>query len=194
MAVVFSHERAALLDRLRAEARACQNGLAEFPFSYAVDVADALRKCPADASLEMQWACRCGAILDAMSFLSDCGETMVGRLCLPSGTPEEVEAAWTWLTTESPMKGYRPVGQSGHCEPCYRDVFEIGLDGLLAKARRLAGSSPSGESRECLRSFVHVLEAFSRMIERAADQAADPEVAQRCRAIAHRPPVQPHPL
>jgi formate C-acetyltransferase len=188
MPVVFSEEKTALLDRLRAEARTCQNELTEFPFAYPVAVANAWRQCPQDASLEMQWAWRCGAILDAMNFASERGETLIGRLLPPSGTPEEIEAAWAFLDTPSVKERRTTPGQTGHCEPYYQEAFQIGLDGLLDTVRKLAAAAPSGQQQECYRSFAYVLEAFSRMIERAADQAVSPEVAQRCRAIAHRPP------
>ncbi len=66
-------------------------------------------------------------------------------------------------------------GQTGHAEPYYDDIFQLGLNGLRRKAGHIS-------------SMVTAVDGMSVMIDRAANQAVTPEVAEACRHIAHQPP------
>ena len=146
-----------------------------------------LETCPPDAPLCIAWAYAAAGRLDGMIFASAEDEPLVGRVRRAARPEEEFRAAEEWFRNESILKNRPEPGQTGHMEPYLDAVFELGLDGLAEKIARYEADA-DGEKKETYRSFAIVLEAFSAMIERAAQDAGCPEASERCRRIAHHPP------
>ena len=76
-------------------------------------------------------------------------------------------------------------GQTGHCEPYWDDIFELGIDGIIQENIVLKNNS-EGDKANTYQSFVYALEGLSAMIENAG--AGD----ELCRKIAHDAPETFH--
>ncbi len=76
-------------------------------------------------------------------------------------------------------------GQTGHCDPCWDELFELGIDGLIHKNTDLKNKS-RGEAADTYQSFIYALEGLSVMVETAG--AGD----DLCLKIAHAPPETFH--
>ena len=101
---------------------------------------------------------------------------------------------------------YKFLSNQGHLSPAYRELLEIGLDGILAriKARRVGEIEPA--SLEFLTAAEHVLLGLGEWIARyaafladEAAQCADParsaqlaEMARNAAHVAHQPPATFH--
>ena len=153
---------------------------------------------------EGSWTIRRGRltedILSNLVFDLDDLELLVGRLAedRPEWQKERIEAEET-IRNDFPL--LRTPGQSGHCQLDLSQLFEIGIDGLIADLEKRCISADK-KAAEVYRSFMHALSGFSAMIENAAGLAAGRRAgssAERyaelenmvltCRRIAHEPPV-----
>ena len=151
---------------------------------------EALKECKASEPPAAVWAKPCAARLQSVRFTVEPDELLIGRPIRPNRSPDELEAARTFLREHSPLRDCRNAGQTGHAEPDYTGLFQKGIAGLLAELRGKIAAS-DGAVRETCGSFTLVLEAFGAMISRAADTAetgGNRPVAALCRKIARRPP------
>jgi hypothetical protein len=137
-------------------------------------------------------------VLSDLVFEIDDQELLVGRLGLRPETALDTELAMARTYLEQyPVAG----GQTGHCELGLQDLFQLGIDGVLAKIRTLLVKA-APEQAEAYRSFLSALDGLSIMIEHAAScalaaipassaerQAELQEIADACLHIAHLPPA-----
>ena len=72
-------------------------------------------------------------------------------------------------------------GQSGHCEPYWDDIFELGINGLIQKNIELRNNS-KGDTADTYQSFIYALEGLSVMIKNAGNED------ELCEKIAHEAP------
>jgi len=121
--------------------------------------------------LAMRWAAVGAARLADLDFLHTAEEPLIGRITSKPHTEEEEREAEEYLKKN---ELWTP-GQTGHAEPFYDDLFALGFDGLRAKAAPMP-------------SLGAAIDGIVAMIERAAEAAANDEVASLCRRIAHQPP------
>lgn len=131
-----------------------------------VAIARGLRASSSETSWQVRKGYVCRERLRSLEFVLDDDELLVGRLA-PMGESEksEVESAKAYCAEHYRRAG----GQTGHCE-LYRDeLFQLGLDGLLAKLAGLESSETDDEKRDFYRSAQLALHGFQEMIEHAGD-------------------------
>ena len=126
-------------------------------------------------------------LLDSIQFDWCPGEPLIGRSHpLPPEPEEYLRNATAWLEEHHLTRG---PGQTGHCEPDYERVFEVGIDGILTQCES-SSQAGSPEKKQTFKTFQIVLRAFSRMIERAAETVGqrDSVLSESCRWISRRRP------
>lgn len=110
--------------------------------------------------------------LEALRFSHSQDELLIGRIKGWIDSPEKNAAARKYLEESGKLAS---PGQTGHCEPYYDLVFDIGLDGLKEKVKK----NPS---------FCTACNLLIKFIENAASFAVREDTAEICRHIAHKPP------
>jgi len=150
-------------------------------------------------SRELPWQIRMGyrsrEILESISFEMDDLELLAGRMKHVQFSDEELNKAQAELS-----KYQWPGGQTGHCEPEYGLLLQLGIDGLREKILKQHAKADA-IGKEACDSFLIALDGFSAMIETAAETVEKTatgapawrrkelcEISQSCRRIAHHPP------
>ena len=132
---------------------------------------------------EILLANRVRAKLNSLKFTLTPDEGMIGRVLKPEYTPEEEKAAAEYFAA-SPWGCSE--GQTGHAEPFYDDIFELGIEGLRRKIRN-AGN----ENEMVYETFLIALDGFAGMIANAAEAArrsGNERIAAVCTKLTSAPP------
>ena len=130
------------------------------------------------------WQLRMGLLtrdrLASLQFQKDNNFLLFGSIKTVKYSNIELEEAKKYLETLPTV-----TGQSGHCEPYWDDVFELGIDGLIQKNIDFKNNR-DGDTADTYQSFVYALEGLSAMIENAGNGD------KLCRKIAHKAPETFH--
>ena len=84
--------------------------------------------------------------------------------------------------------GYTGFLDIGHTAPDYKNVFELGLSGLLKRLEKYADGEHSESEKKYYAAGIRVWRAAIAYVERAADTCCSAEQAAALRALAKRPP------
>jgi pyruvate-formate lyase len=117
------------------------------------------------------------------------GERIVGRPRLYDPTDaenEELSEAWKVLESVPPFPG----GDTGHFNPDFAKVFEVGIGGIRDEIRTRRQSA-SDDRRPFYDACEIAIQALSDYILRVAD-ACDAPMADICRKVASEPPSTFH--
>ncbi len=117
------------------------------------------------------------------------GERIVGRPLLWDATEaenEELSAAWKVLESVPPFPG----GDTGHFNPDFAKVFNVGIGGIIEEVRSRRDAS-GDEKRAFYDACEIAMKGFSGYILRVAN-ACDGELADICRKVACEPPSTFH--
>lgn len=109
-------------------------------------------------------------------------EILIGRALPPEDVPPELQAEAKAYFEKNPWGN--TVGQNGHCQPDYKDIFTLGVSGLRKK---ITAHGNDTFHRTCLM----VLDGFSTMIRHAAEtarKAGAGGIGESCERIAEKPP------
>ncbi len=130
---------------------------------------------------ELRWGLWTKTHLESVCFEYDPVEKLVGRARFPmTEDEEEYKKAYEWRDRNFPFG----IGQTGHCEPYYDELFRLGMDGLKARIASL-------ESNPARQSFLMALDGMTSMISHAAEaaeKAGNVSLAQDYRKMMHEPP------
>lgn len=118
--------------------------------------------------------------LVSLEFLKYDASLLFGSVKLMEYPESELKDAEEFLRSEPSS-----LGQTGHCDACWDELFEFGIDGLIQKNSALRNKR-EGEYADTYQSFIYALEGLSVMVETAG--AGD----DLCRKIAHAPPETFH--
>jgi len=109
-------------------------------------------------------------------------ELLIGRALPPEPVSPELQAEAEAYFSENPWGNN--VGQTGHCQPDYPEIFSLGVSGL----RRKIQTHGNGTFHQ---TCLMVLDGFAAMIRHAAEtarKAGADEIAGSCERIADEPP------
>lgn len=86
------------------------------------------------------------------------------------------------------LGGYTGSDDIGHTAPDFKNVFELGLSGILARLEKHAEGAHTDSERRYYEAGIRVWRAAISYVERAAETACNAEQAEALRALAKRPP------
>lgn len=101
---------------------------------------------------------------------------------------DEITRAAGSFVEDSECRGYTGFFDIGHTAPDYKNIFGLGLKGLLERIEKSAEGEHSDRERLFYDSSIRVWRAAIKYVERAAGACGNPEQADALRALAARPP------
>ena len=84
--------------------------------------------------------------------------------------------------------GYTGFFDIGHTAPDYKNIFALGLPGLLARLQKQAEGEHTEEEKKYYEAGIRVWKAAIKYVERAAVEACNEKQAEAMSALAKRPP------
>lgn len=125
------------------------------------------------------------------TFFYDSGVFLMDGLVFRRRQPRNEEIAR--LSGLEDIKNYESRGyigflDFGHTAPDYKNIFGLGLSGLLERLERHAEGEHTESERKYYEAGIRVWRAALKYVERAANEACNERQATALRALAKRPP------
>ncbi len=99
-----------------------------------------------------------------------------------------IEMSGRELFESAECRGYTGLYDFGHTAPDYKNVFSLGLRGLLERLEKNSARAKNDEERKYYEAGVRVWRAALGYLERAAECACGKEQAEALRGLTKRPP------